>query len=246
MNNNSLYLILIIFKIFYIKKIETFNINYNFYMTKTIDISGNKNINKIYKNSVAKKWIKPIQINKTIKFKDYNRKNNFIQVANIVLDNEIGLKGIKKGIKKRTTLINFIPNIPNDEYNKKSEWLYIFTINDRIVKIGGTRIGIKGRVISYLSGHYIEERGKSGDCSKTNGYIYNTFEFYLNLGCKIQMYGYKLPNTEVCINIFNKKINITPQTFHAYESAFLEDFKKSYKKYPILSENCDPQYKKVI
>ena len=60
------------------------------------------------------------------------------------------------------------------------------------------------------------------------------------------MYGYKLPNTEVSINIFNKNINIIPQTFHVYESAFLEDFKKTYKKYPILSENCDPQYKKII
>ena len=59
-----------------------------------------------------------------------------------------------------------------------------------IVKIGGTRTGLKGRVSSYLCGHHIEERGKSGDCSKTNGFIYNTMEFYLNLGCKIKMYGY--------------------------------------------------------
>ena len=228
-----------------IKKIESYNLNYRFYMIKT-DISGKNNINNIYKNSIAKKWIKQIQINKTIKFKEYNRKNNFIPIANIVEDNEIKTSGIKKGQKKRNTLISFIPKISTIEFNKKAEWLYLFTINDRIVKIGGTRIGLKGRIISYLSGHYIEERGKSGDCSKTNGYIYNTFEYYLKLGCTIQMYGYKLPNANVSINIFNKKINILAQTFHAYESAFLEDYKNKYKRYPILSENCDPEYKKVI
>jgi len=89
-----------------------------------------------------------------------------------------------------------------------------------IVKIGGTRTCIKGRISLYLCGHHIEERGKSGDCSKTNGFIYNTFEFYLNLGSKIQMYGYELPKTEITIKIFDKETKIITQTFHAYESIF--------------------------
>ena len=52
-------------------------------------------------------------------------------------------------------------------------------MNDYIIKIGGTRTGLKERCGSYLCGHHVEERDKSGDCSKTNAYIYNTFEFYL-------------------------------------------------------------------
>lgn len=112
-----------------------------------------------------------------------------------------------------------------------------------IVKIGGTRTGLKGRAVSYLCGHHIEERGKSGDCSKTNGFIYNTFEFYLNLGCKIQMCGYELPKTEITIEIFRKETKITAQTYHAYESTFLEDYKKNYNEYPVLNDNCDPDYK---
>jgi hypothetical protein len=52
-------------------------------------------------------------------------------------------------------------------------------MNGYIIKIGGTRTGLKERCGSYLCGHHIEERDKSGDCSKTNAYIYNTFEFYL-------------------------------------------------------------------
>ena len=207
------------------------------------DISGFDNINELYESSLIKKWLKLIPMDKTISFEEYGRKDYFIPVADIVLDNELYNSGKKKGTKKRNTLIQFNPIISAEEFNKKTEWLYLLVINDRIVKIGGTRTGLKGRIASYLCGHHIEERGKSGDCSKTNGFIYNTFEFYLNLGCKIQMYGYELPKTEITIEIFGKETKIMTQTYHAYESTFLEDYKKNYNEYPILSDNCDPDYK---
>ena len=207
------------------------------------DISGLANINEFYESSLIKKWIKLISIDKTIAFDEYNRKDHFIQIADIVLDRELFTSGKKQGNKKRNTLIQFIPKISNEEFNKKTEWLYLLVINGMIVKIGGTRTGLKGRISSYLCGHHIEERGKSGDCSKTNGFIYNTFLFYLNLGCKIEMYGYELPKTEITIEIFGKDTKITAQTYHAYESTFLEDYRKYYGNYPILSDNCDPDYK---
>jgi len=207
------------------------------------DISGMENINEIYDASLIKKWIKLIPIKKTILFEEYNRKEYFIPIADIVLDNELFTTEKKQGQKKRNTLIQFIPKISNEEFNKKNEWLYLLIINGRIVKIGGTRTGLKGRIGSYLCGHHIEERGKSGDCSKTNGFIYNTFEFYLQLGCKIEMYGYELPKTQIAIEIFGEETKITAQTYHAYESKFLEDYKKIYKEYPLLSDNCDPDYK---
>ncbi len=207
------------------------------------DISGLENIEKLYESSLIKKWIKLISTDKTTPFEKYNRKDHFIHVADIVLDNELFTSGKKQGKKKRNTLIQFIPKISKEIFNKKTEWLYLLVINDMIVKIGGTRTGLKNRVASYLCGHHIEERKKSGDCSKTNGFIYNTFEFYLNLGCKIQMYGYELPKTEITIEIFGKETKIIAQTYHAYESAFLGDYQKKYKKYPILNDNCNPDYK---
>ena len=207
------------------------------------DISGLANINNIYESSLIKKWIKLIPINKTIPFEKYNRKDYFIPIADVVLDNEIFTSGKKEGNKKRNTLIQFIPTISIEAFNKKTEWLYLIVINGMIVKIGGTRTGLKGRVQSYLCGHHIEERGKSGDCSKTNGFIYNTFDFYLKLGCKIEMYGYELPKTEFTIEIFDKETKIIAQTYHAYESTFLEDYRKNYGEYPILSDNADPDYK---
>jgi hypothetical protein len=208
-----------------------------------VDISSLKNIRQFYNDSIFKKWIKLITIDDSILFNDYNNKHYFTKIASVILDNDLYTNGDKKGLKKRNTLIQFVPNIPIKDFNKKTEWLYIFVINDRIVKLGGTRTGIKGRISSYLCGHHIEERGKSGDCSKTNGFIYNTFYFYLNLGCKIDMYGYELPKTELIINIFDKETKIIAQTYHAYESTFLEDYKKNYDKYPILCDNCDPDYK---
>ena len=207
------------------------------------DISGLANITELHESSLIKNWIKLIPTDKSIPFEDYNRKDHFIPIADIVLDSELFTSGIKQGTKKRNTLIQFVPTISNEAFNKKTEWLYLFVINGMIVKIGGTRTGLKGRVASYLCCHHIEERGKSGDCSKTNGFIYNTFEFYLNLGYKIQMYGYELPKTEFTIEIFGKETKITAQTYHAYESRFLEDYKAQYSEYPILSDNCDPDYK---
>lgn len=217
---------------------NNFNI-INIMSNMSTDISGITNIDELYEGSLIKKWIKLISTEKTIPIEDYNRKEHFIPIADIILDSEIG----SNGRKRRRTLIKFVPLISHEAYSRKSEWLYLFLINDRIVKIGGTRTGLKGRIASYLCGHHIEERGKSGDCSKTNGFIYNTFEFYLNLGCKIQMYGYELPKTEITIEIFGKETKIIAQTYHAYETTFMEDYKKNYREYPILCDNCDPDYK---
>jgi hypothetical protein len=196
-----------------------------------MDISGT-DPTFTYENDPTKPWIKLIPLHKTILLEEYNRKHYFHSIATIVLDKE----------EKRNTVLQFIPT-SKEEFAEKAEWLYLFVMNQRIVKIGGTRTGLKGRVASYLCGHHVKERGKSGDCSKTNGFIYNTFAFYLSLGCTIEMYGYKLPKTTAMIDLFGKETMITVQTYHAYESTFLEDYKKMYQEYPMLSDNCDPDYK---
>ena len=41
------------------------------------------------------------------------------------------------------------------------------------------------------------------------------------------MYAYKLPVRKIEENILGKKVEITSQTFHAYESVFLEDYKNN-------------------
>ena len=207
--------------------------------TNDNDITKQNNLKDEYLKSNINKWIKLIPFNKTYDFSLYKRKDYFIHVADIKLDIELN----KDNNKKRNTLIQFVPIIEKKLFEDKEEYIYIFLINDNIVKIGGTRTGLKGRVSSYLCGHHIEERGKSGDCSKTNGFIYNTFYFYLSHNANIKMYGYKIPKIKHNCDILDETIEITLQTYHAYESIFLNDFKNIYGTFPILCDNSDPAYK---
>jgi len=156
------------------------------------------------------------------------------------LDNDINLE---KNTKQRQTLIKFVSIIDKKECEKEQEFIYLFTIDNYIVKIGGSRKSFQKRFGSYLCGHHIVERGKSGKHSITNGYIYNTFYFYLELNYKIEMYVYVLPQTNINVNILGKNIVLSTQTYHAYESVFLDEYKKKYKQLPYLNDNSDPKYK---
>lgn len=218
--------------------IDELILNINTNLSTTIHHTDDE-IDELIKNSRYQRWIKKIPFNSLINFEDYKYKELFVPVANIIHDNELN----DAGNKKRQTLIKFENKIDINDFRENTEWVYLFTINNKIVKIGGTRDGLSGRVNSYLCGHHIPERNKSGDCSKTNGFIYNTFEFYTNLGYNIKMYGYKLPKVTHETEILEEKIKIKVQTYHAYESKFLENYKKLYDKYPILSDNADPNYK---
>ena len=168
-----------------------------------------------------------------------------------------GIKDLeKRGKKKRQTLIRFEPTAEFEKnYSKITEWLYLFTINsdnddnnDDIIKIGGTRSGIKDRIGSYYCGHHTQDRGKSGYCSNTNAVIYNTFEFYVKNGHNIKIYGKPLLEVSIPVKPYiNKETEAegTVQTYHIFESIYLSDFKEKYNIYPILNYNCDPKYRKV-
>jgi hypothetical protein len=161
----------------------------------------------------------------------YNNQK-FMHVADIIKDSCI----------KRKTQIHFKPKIPVKVWRDKTEWIYMFTVAapknklDKIVKIGGTRNGLAGRSGSYLSGHYT-------GCSSTNAYIYNTFKHYISSGYKIKMFGYNIPKMEIKADVFGRKITVQPQIFHSYESVALEMYKEQNGSYPVLSNNCDPEYR---
>ena len=205
-------------------------------------IKRQANITELYDQSEHKKWIKLISMKSVVPFDDYQQKNSFKHVANVVLDNDMHTTGKKAGTKKRNTLIKFVPVVTTGEFKEKKELLYIMTVNGYIVKIGGSRNGLSERIASYMCGHHTPERGKSGDCSKTNAYIYNTFEFYLKNKCDIKMYCYTLPVTLVKLNIMNKDIEEVAQTYHVYESIYIAAFKQQYKMIPVLCTNSDPTY----
>ena len=164
----------------------------------------------------------------------YDRRSDFHKVANVVLDTDT----------RRQTVIKFDTTINTDDWKSKQEWLYMFVVDGNIIKIGGTRDGLKKRCGSYLCGHHIPERGRSGDCSKTNAFIYNTFEFYLNMGFEIDMYAYRIEPQVLSVPIFDDElIQVTAQVFHAYESRYIERFKRTYGFLPALCDNSDPNYR---
>jgi len=185
-------------------------------------------------------WIKHIDINKELTISSFKLKSYFKKVANVVKDNDVN----KNGEKKRKTIIKFEPCIPHGKWVEKSQWIYIFMINKRIVKIGGSRIGLRDRMSSYLSGHYTSERGGNNKMSTTNAYIYKTLDHYISKGSKVELYAYEIKNTFQSMNVFGKQKKVNTQTFHIYESACISTYYDQNKnKLPALSMNCDPLFR---
>lgn len=184
-------------------------------------------------------WVKNVScIPNTLSVKNFDTQNKFQKVADIVQDEN----------PKRTTVIEFRPSadISQKQWKKRTECIYIFTIDQNIVKIGGTRNGLKARTASYLCGHHVAERGKSGKCSITNAVIYNTFDHCLREknATTIEMYAYFLPETTITVNILGEDVKVQAQTYHAYESKYVLQYKKITGEYPILNDNIDPSYTK--
>jgi hypothetical protein len=144
----------------------------------------------------------------------------------------------------KNSYLTFRPNIPHNQYRESREWIYLITIQDRIVKIGGTRVGLHGRIVSYLSGRSV--RNGSTTVSTTNAYVYNTLDHYLQHGYPIGLYAYALPIVDLKpVDILDcQDIRIRAQTYQAYETIFLEDYKKRYGEIPYLNKNWDPVYRK--
>lgn len=195
-----------------------------------------ENLTPFGENEEISKWVKNLNLNEDgVHFKNYNNKKYFKEIGKIILDDETTYNGSKK----RKTLIKLETMIEEKEYSSdKNEWIYILTINGEIVKIGGTANGLKKRMASYLCGHHTQDRGRSGKCSVTNAYVYNTLYHHLKIKNNIiKMYGYLLPKKEIKINVLGKNKNVYPQTYHLYEADFIENFVHVYGKFPQLSKN---------
>lgn len=186
------------------------------------------------------KWAKDINLENPINVNEFNDLINefkFIECAKIVLDN---------GRSNNTIKV-----VPNDKklWNKQTEMIYIIARNNIILKIGGTRTGMKGRWSSYLCGHCVPERKNKkgnpypGKMSVTNAYLYHTIENdLLETNSDWAFYITELPIIEVDAEILGKTIKIVVQTYHAYESQIIKKFKELSGNFPILCNNCDPKY----
>lgn len=181
------------------------------------------------------KWIKQVDLSQELQFEEFPLHTQFVHVANVILTPTDA---------KRQTVITFDPVIPSKQWKEKpTQWIYILTINNRIVKIGGTRDSLQQRTGSYLCGHHTEDRGRSGKCSVTNAYLYNTLEHVIRNGSQVKMYGYRIPSVQVTVDIWGTQTNVEAQVYNAFESKAISEYSRITGHNPQLSDNSDPNHR---
>ncbi len=185
-------------------------------------------------NLTRTEWIKTLNFDKYLNTEDYPLITNFTKIGDFVLTSN--KRNLWELIHKDET-----------EYKKRQNGVYIISINNKIVKIGGTKVGMKGRINSYLCGHCTSDRKKAngkhypGKMSVTNAYIYNTILYYLLSDCDIQLWFYPIQDTIIEIDIFGEKKKISVQNYDYYEQKALNEYKKIMGNYPPLSNNGHKQ-----
>ena len=196
---------------------------------------------KIIAGEVARaKWMK-ILVPEALTVEEYCNSavgSNFTKMADITLDDA----------DSRRTTIKTVP-VNDSLWKETAEHIYIIVRNNEIMKIGGTRTGMKARWGSYLCGHCVAERknkhgeANPGKMSVTNAHLYHTIEHDLLQGNNWEFYSWKLPAVTVQVDILGTPTNVIAQTYHAYEARCIDLFKTLTGHIPQLCDNSDPNYK---
>ena len=159
-----------------------------------------------------------------------------------------------ENLQCRDSLIRFDSINSNEQWNMALNYIYLIAMRDphekekwRIVKIGGTRKSMKDRTGSYLCGHHIKGRDKSGKASETNKYLYNSLYHYLRVGYEFKIFVCELPIIPLLLPWGkNEKDEIkhteyVSQYYHMYESKIIEVYKKmNNNNSPFFCNNSDP------
>lgn len=183
------------------------------------------------------KWVKQLDNSLKLKIEDFSIYENFSKIGNFILTDK----------NKRLLWSVNCDSDKKNLYSRYQNGIYIITFNDYIIKIGGTKVGMEGRISSYLCGHCIPERKKKngenypGKMSVTNAYIYNTIYHNLfNQKGSFSLYYYPIDDIEVTKNIFGKEYVFKVQCYDEYEKIALDKYKETIGEYPILSDNSHP------
>jgi hypothetical protein len=147
------------------------------------------------------------ELSKEEDYSNFKYKDNFSFLCDLVPD------------KKNEKLV-----IKNEDIKKinKIGVLYIFTWNNKLLKIGSSITSFKDRVQSYNCGKE-EYRRKNGTCSTTNYLVLQTI---LRLDITVKVYAFFPGDIE--IDIFGEKKNISSPA-KEYEKKILVELKKEGK-----------------
>jgi len=181
-----------------------------------------------------------------ISFDEFNQlcEGVFQPGATLFLDNDLK----PNGEKKRQTIIKAVADHP--DWNNEVEAIYAIVRDGNIMKLGGTRNGMKKRWGSYKCGHCVPQRLQKkngepfpGKMSVTNAFLYHTIEDGLLRGEEWKFYIWKLPTVQVTIDILGTPTTVIAQTYHAYESKIMQKFSQIAGDIPVLCNNADPNYR---
>jgi len=188
-----------------------------------------------------KKWAKPLQ-QESVTIQLYNERcsHNFQLCGPIVLDES----------PQRQTTLTVVPEDPK-RWKSETEHIYAIVRNGEIMKLGGTRTGMKKRWDSYKCGHCVPERLQKrtgepfpGKMSVTNAHLYHTIEQGLLRGEHWEFWSWELPSHIFEVEMpTGVKIQIATQTYHAYESWSMTEFQDMAGHIPQLCNNSDPNYR---
>ena len=121
------------------------------------------------------------------------------------------------------------------------------TCNDKIIKIGGTKTGLKARIGSYHCGHYIRGQTRRGGgvvdgrCSVTNAYNYWTIKDRLETGNTIKIYFHPIPDTFMELDVYGEIQQVLVQTYDRFETIALNRYRDVIGQFPVLSDNSHPE-----
>jgi len=124
-----------------------------------------------------------------------------------------------------------------EKYKSYRELIYAIVIDGRIVKFGGTYVGMKGRHGSYNCG--TRKARAKGTCSVTNFNITETQYAAIRDGKKVEWYVFDVPLAEATINLpWGDEITYNAKTFYKYESSLCAKYAELTGHFPILSDNA--------
>ena len=124
--------------------------------------------------------------------------------------------------------------------------VYLIICNGRIVKIGGTKTGMRKRIGSYHCGYCVSQRTNNngehypGRMSVTNAYCYNTIDYYIINGLQFELYYYPIPDHSISLDVFGENITTTVQLYEEYEQKALNTYRDIIGTYPPLCNNGHP------
>jgi len=114
--------------------------------------------------------------------------------------------------------------------------VYLITVDDDVVKIGGSGQTLPQRWASYQAG--TKQAREKGTCSVTNYDVSQYLLKKLDEQSEVALYAYNPEPVTATVNLFNQQTKyIKTQVWKEYEKFLLDEYEKLNLTFPILSKN---------